>query len=1048
MKKVLLTVIMLLVVVMATLAFASCGKGDSDNGSVSVSGSGESAGRSDSTSGSGISGVRSILSASFKETGELILVFSDESTVNLGIVNDKNKAGAGDRAISSSRANEKKELIISFTDGSSVNLGVVGWYDKYVVTINYVDGELRFSYNDGVLTGVIIVSGSDSVCKHKNIKYNEQVAHKMNTDGTFENGVYLMFCPDCGYTKTISGVMHSVEKTTYEPTCTKEGYTLPKCKVCGFEFEKENVVDALGHDYVLHPVVGATSSEMKKWCEEGGLSVKICARCNAIGESFTISEENARGHHSDKWSLTKNPTWDNVGILSGVCNVCGNVVERSIPACSDKAYTVSNITPENVPCSAEKKGDFEIKIDGQKIKVENVSIPGGLHVFRGREIDDSKVMVFETIADLNVSGFKLFSNVKYLNCFEISSAYFECDKCANVIVINVRKRHASADSSKDIILKMPTCESDGVIRIYCATCECEKEEVIPAVGHDYGSFVWDKDKSAMVGICRNVINGNVSECEKPYIVYDNIKKYETKITEAATCRKRGVMQYTLYFNDGTVEFVNVDIPELDHVLMRADGTTERISDAAEKKYHMSFYPEIKPFGNAVVSCAAPFGGHFTCEECKEEIAVTLYKPHTIKDGTVVTHPATCVNPGTRDYTCAVCEGEAANIFDEKYENALGHDYQWVILNKSESEDGKYHLIATCQRERENAQGVSELCLEDGCRLDYLSVKPIKCEVVLIPTCVREGFNRYTITTEDGSTKVINATISRIMHKLNGEYIDYNKPVPSTKKGIKYFGNSNVSLACDGDGVFGYFTCDECSEIVSIKIKKPHARPSDIPEENRVAATCDNYGYVSYVCESCKKAAIDLIEPLNHSLSVTATYESGDLKIKIACDRDGCGYENITVVENVKFNEKEFNFNVVTKEAASCVKEGLTIYSFTLKDYKYSVVRGKVTETVSAEGNKQLQVENSGVDTIFVDLAGTVTLVTARLDHNYIKTEKLDESGNVVVGADGKPVMIDKIFTFEVVEGTGATARTYVVQSKVCKDCGNSVEIGRYEKPAD
>lgn len=981
---------------------------------------------------------KSVKSITVNDKGEIVAVYDDDSSATLGTVG----------LVKSGEMKDGK-FVLTLTDGKTITCDMVATANT-VVSIKTVDGAFELTYGDGHTEKIDL--GKDLTCKHENATYIEQVAHEMSADGkSFTNGIYLELCPDCGYAYTFVGVRHELKETVVDPTCLAEGYTTEKCTVCGLEGEKKDETKALGHNFEVRPVLSATAEEAKKWCEEGGLSIEVCSRCNELGKYTTIAKEDAHGHHADNWTVTKEPTWNSVGILSGTCNVCGNVIDdKTIPACSDDAYVVSDVTPEGASCSAETKGTFTIEVDGQKIVAKDVVIPGVQHTFKGEKVNDKETKVFTDKAAFDASGLKLMGNTPALTCSTTSQAYFTCDECGEIIAISVRKRHASTDSTKDHVKVdgtgkewYATCEHDGILIIDCATCKAEKEEVIPAVGHDY-VYTWDKDAEKLIGVCQNVANEKVKTCENDVDVIGDLKKVETEVVKAATCKEAGLTKYTLTKKDNTVIVKNAVTPKHDHSLTRTDGSVVSISDATGKRYSVSDYPEITPFGNAVVSCAADFGGGFTCAECKEYIAVALYKAHTIKEGTLTKHPATCTTPGTRDYTCTVC-GDDKPIVDEKYEDALGHDYAWTSVDKEGSADGKYHLVGICQRELTDGAGKTEIC---GDKKDYSSAKPFEANVILEPTCAREGQTNYTIVNDDGTTSTLKVVVSKLNHTLNGKKINDREPVSSTTKGVSFFGNSDTKLACDGNGVPGYFKCDDCGQIISINVKKDHTRPTADKIEVD-PASCDHYGTETYTCEDCKNPVVEIIEPLGHSLKATAEYINGNIVVTITCDRKfNVGTEEERAcdaqfgkktISNVKFTEKEYNFKVLVDDKATCAHDGLKKYSFELKDYTYTVTNGKVVDGKAQDvaGTKK------------VTLECTVQFVTDKLDHAYVQTAQLDKDGNVVLDKDGKPVMVDKVFTFEIVEGEGDDAKTYIVPVYICKDCGKVVEAGeKYLKPAD
>lgn len=257
MKKILLIIVTLLTAIMATFALASCGgKGDCFESDKSGSETSTSTGKSE---------VKGILSAEINENGELILILTDGTSVNLGVVKidkgDKDDIDGKDVFITSIKVNDKGEIVAVYNDdGTTAVLGSIGSVQsgemkdgKFVLT--FIDGQIitcdvaaatdtvvsiktvgnivEIEYDDGHVDKIHVGSGAVA-CRHKNARYIEKVAHTMKTDGTFSNGVYLFLCDDCGYAYTFVGVVHSFEKIVGASSCANDGYT-KKCTVCGYE---------------------------------------------------------------------------------------------------------------------------------------------------------------------------------------------------------------------------------------------------------------------------------------------------------------------------------------------------------------------------------------------------------------------------------------------------------------------------------------------------------------------------------------------------------------------------------------------------------------------------------------------------------------------------------------------------------------------------------------------------------------------------------------------------------------------------------------------
>lgn len=898
--------------------------------------------------------------------------------------------GQDGRGIASARINENGEFVINFTDGSYTNLGVIAPNGKYVTDISVVGNVISITFSDGS-TAQYTTDGT-TVCNHENLIYVEMVPHKINRDGvTFTNGVYLELCPDCGSTTTVIGVHHNFVDTVVAPTCTENGYTDEICRVCGYVGEQTDIVGALGHTFEMRPLLDGDAQAAKRWCEEGGIAVEICSHCNLAGEYRTISRDQAFGHHSDSWKVSVEPTWDNVGTLTGMCMVCGNVVEMCIPACSDEAYVVTNVTPENASCSVTKKGTFTIEIDGQKIVIEVVAIPGSMHKLNGQMVDDKATKIFDSVEALNNAGYKLFGNPTTFPCDEASSAYFTCDECDEIVAVTVRKRHDSADHSAKVV-KAPTCEKEGIIEFDCVTCGNTVQETIPAVGHDY-KYMYNASSSIMVGECQNIRNEKVNECECPVDVIENIKSSIMEVIFEATCQQSGLEKYTLELTNGEVKKIYVLTDKLDHVLEKADGTTKRISEGA--KLLRSSYPEIMKYGNAVESCKAPFGGYFACKDCNELVDVTLYIPHTVKEGTEKNKvEATCLTDGTGDYECAVCN----EIISEVYERALGHDYDCTLVRNDDYYD-QDQVVLKCRRceYTETIQG----------RITGITL-------LSEPNCQQEGLELVMFESDSGYREPFTVAIAKTSHTLNGKFIDNSKPVDGTMDGVKIFADADMGAICS-DGVSGYFTCEACAKVVSVTVVFPHIMPATISDDALVAPTCEKNGQIKYVCERCGENVCEVIPCLEHEIKPQVTYNGWDIVIDIICTRKGCDLSDTVTIRDVRFNERNYNFKLIKDERATCADEGCRGYSFGI-DYAYETDKGTVKETLNCY----------------------VEIVIDKLDHKFVMTPALDEDGNPVLDYNGKQIMVDKIFSIEVVED----GMTYSVSYKICAECGKTIMVSK------
>lgn len=125
-------------------------------------------------------------------------------------------------------------------------------------------------------------------------------------------GKLLNVCKNCGEvqeTTTPKGE-HQYATYTEEPTCTRPGYEVKECGVCG-DRHIINVTAALPHNY--EPVVTPAT------CEGGGRTLHICKGC---GSSFTTDYTEALGHNFISKTVTS-PTCSGEGVTEYRCNRCG-----------------------------------------------------------------------------------------------------------------------------------------------------------------------------------------------------------------------------------------------------------------------------------------------------------------------------------------------------------------------------------------------------------------------------------------------------------------------------------------------------------------------------------------------------------------------------------------------------------------------------------------------------------------------------------------------------------------------------------------------------
>ena len=170
--------------------------------------------------------------------------------------------------------------------------------------------------------------------KEKPAVKENSVEATCKTEGSYDLVVY---CEHCNKELrrehvTVQKKPHDSDKVTKNPTCTEQGYTMYKCKVCGEEYKASFTYK--DHTPVEIPAVKAT-------CVKTGLTAGTkCSECNKILEEQKIVP--ITDHKWNSGIITKQPTVDETGIKTYTCNVCSATRTETVPK-----LTVEEATPTN-----------------------------------------------------------------------------------------------------------------------------------------------------------------------------------------------------------------------------------------------------------------------------------------------------------------------------------------------------------------------------------------------------------------------------------------------------------------------------------------------------------------------------------------------------------------------------------------------------------------------------------------------------------------------------------------------------------------------------
>ncbi len=416
------------------------------------------------------------------------------------------------------------------------------------------------------------------------------------------------------------------------------------------------VRDKADHEYSEKLIVESG----KTLCVDGGKNYNVCDVC-AYMQSEPTSTVAPTGHHSGAWSKYVTPTATSEGSLSGTCDTCGYYVHFTLPALKranvikageDKVGYLYNPIRDN--CNEVGTGEYTIIVDGQEFVYEIVIYPS-FHVLEGEEIDDSLIFKLS-----EYKGLTLVGNIQYVCQAEKPEAYFICEDCKKLIVVQVEVEHVPPQNLSQISVVQPTCTVAGSRSYVCTACNKSYTEEIPATGHEYTyTIVYNKSSKTytLTGTCvkgDDVKTETVSESRITYVD-----------TLAPTCQTTGTRVYTYEKQDETIT-VTAELPEAAHTL---NGVATPDEDENGN-------PIVYVLGNGIESIGAnPPGcgaddqtgqGYFICEDCGKVIVVTVKGAHTkpSPDQITVVEP-TYDKEGSESYECTECHEHVVEILPPK-----------------------------------------------------------------------------------------------------------------------------------------------------------------------------------------------------------------------------------------------------------------------------------------------------------------------------------------------------------------------------------------------
>ena len=694
---------------------------------------------------------------------------------------------------------------------------------------------------------------------------------------------------------------HEYQATkTVEPTCTKGGYTVYTCTLCGRSY-RGDFVDAKGHTEVTIPGKEATCIEagltegiycsvcgevlkeqeviplkehtvvideaVEATCTQTGLTEG--SHCSVCGQVFKAQEVVPLKEHSYESEVTKAPTCKEPGVRTYTCTVCGDSYTEEI---STVAHTYGEgVVTKQPTCSEAGELKFTCTICNEQSYTEIIPATG--HFYTSKVTKEATCTeVGERTYTCSVCGDSYTEEIpaiehnyesevtKEPTCTEKGERTYTCSHCGDSYTEDI---DALGHKLTHVEATEPTCEEDGNIEYYyCSRCKkyfkdaqaTEELEsvIIPATGHTGGEPVHENEKAATCEkaasyeevfyctVCKQELSRETVEVGAP--LGHSFTNYVSD--NNATCTEDGTETAACDNGCGTKDTRTVEGSALGHDWEEAWTTDEtshwRVCTRCSEKGEVGDHANIKTVDDKyLVSKATCTQGAVYYESCS---VCGKASTETFQTAPLPHTPgpeATCMVP----QTCTVC----GTVLAEK----VPHSFTDYVYNNDATceKDGTktaycdYGCGTTRTTTAENtALGHDP---EETWTTDETSHWHIctRCNEILDEakhTYVEKVDVEYLVSAATCTKGAVYYKSCSVCGRADTETFEYGNPLPHTAgEAVK---TNEKAATCTKDGSYDLVVrCTECGNIISretVEIPATGHTEGEPVHENEKAATCE------------------------------------------------------------------------------------------------------------------------------------------------------------------------------------------------------------------
>lgn len=547
----------------------------------------------------------------------------------------------------------KFKVTLSFPGGTYTNRSGSRWQDSYSFTYTFTS---LTDSNYLPFGGNMSKPDCSFVGWYTDEDYTKRV-EKLTINNTTDNMILYAKWSDSHTHSWDSGVV------TKQPTCTEAGTKTYTCTSCGKT--KTTEIAATGHQHT------EIRNKKEATCkEEGYTGDTYCKDCGAkvsSGQAIPKTE-----HTWDSGKVTTKATCEHTGVRTYTCSVCGETKEEEIPK-TDHTYDEGTVTKKPT-CTETGIKTYTCTVC-QKTKTEEIPATGHQHT----EIRNKKEA---TCTETGYTG----------------DTY--CKDCGTKLSSGeVISKKAHDYEVKD--RQKPTCTTDGYVLSVCKACGDEKQEVLPATGHQHTEIRNKKEATCKAeGYTGDMYCKDCGEklSDGKTIAKTTEHTWDAgKVTKAATCTEKGVKTYTC----------------------TVCGATKTEEIAATGHQHTEVRNKVE------ATCTKEgYSGDTYCTDCGEKLSSgteIARKAHEYEERE--RNEANCKRNGYILFVCKVCG-------DEKREVLPKTDHQHTeIRNKVEATctDEGYTGDTYCTDCGEKLSDGKKIPATGHIHIGYLGKKEATCE---------------------------------------------------------------------------------------------------------------------------------------------------------------------------------------------------------------------------------------------------------------------------------------------------------------------------------